>query len=59
MEKKILIVHDAKQDIKKLKLFYYIFCYKKNLEISFQNRPEHEITSLRLNLRSNLKFNQS
>ena len=24
-----------------------IFCYKKNLEISFQNGPEHETTSLR------------
>ena len=23
-----------------------IFCYKKNLEISFQNGPEHETTSL-------------
>ena len=24
-----------------------ICCYKKNLEISFQNGPEHETTSLR------------
>ena len=24
-----------------------IFCYKKNLEISFQNGPEHETISLK------------
>ena len=24
-----------------------IFCYKKNLEISFQNGPEHKTTSLK------------
>ena len=27
-----------------------IFCYKKNLEISFQNGPEHETTSLNLRI---------
>ena len=41
--KKKIIVYNANKNIQKNWNDYIIFCYKKNLEISFQNGPEHEI----------------
>ena len=38
--------YDANKNISKNWNDCIIFCYKKNLGISLQNRPEHETTSL-------------
>ena len=45
-KKKLFIVYDANKNIKKLN-DCIIFCYKKNLQIRFQNGPEHT-TSLQV-----------
>ena len=44
--KKKIIVQDANKNIvhKKIKTIVLYFVIKKNLEISFQNGPEHETT---------------
>ena len=36
-----------KKHIKKIETIVLYFVIKKNFEISFQNRPEHETTSLK------------
>ena len=40
------VVYNANENIYKIETIVLYFVIKKNLEISFQNGPEHETTSL-------------